>query len=307
MRHWGNPSGRYPATGAHRLESDSGRVWRVYAKAWAENVVPPPKGLSELEQAEFLYGPQGKVREFVDKFAKPFLGDNESRLAQSLGEEGPLAPSLLKTLRDEKQLKPILEVGKKTPYGVRVDITQGSVITGQTNLLEEKTEFQIEREAKTFKASNRPQEGAEAGTTVFWSADSCSDAVITVSMGCDRRCVERATAVGITVSPLSSLSISKRYKGQGGFLRLPARFQRGFAHVHARRFWIPMHQAERKQLDVTLRLHGVDGSGSPFAPGCHSTLATLMSFLPTASLQRQLPINKSSKEDLFDAKFERIR
>lgn len=71
-------------------------------KAWAENVVAPTKGLSELEQAEFLYGPQGKVREFVDKFAKPFLGDNELRLAQSFGEVVPLAPSFLKTLRDEK-------------------------------------------------------------------------------------------------------------------------------------------------------------------------------------------------------------
>src|SRR5882724_5736327 len=107
-------------------------------KAWAENVVAPTKGLSELQQAEFLYGPQGKVREFVDKFAKPFLTDNESRLAQSLGEEVPLAQSFLKTLRDEKQLKPILEVGKKTPYRVRVDITQDSVITSQTNLLEER-------------------------------------------------------------------------------------------------------------------------------------------------------------------------
>ena len=89
-------------------------------KSWAENVVAPTKGLSELEQADFLYGPQGKVREFVDKFVKPFLADNESRLGQSLGEEVPLGPSFLKTLQDEKQLKPVLELGKKTPYRVRV-------------------------------------------------------------------------------------------------------------------------------------------------------------------------------------------
>ena len=74
-------------------------------KAWAENVVAPTKGLSELEQAEFLYGPQGKVREFVDKFVKPFLTDNESRLAQSLGEEVPLAPSFLKDLAGRKAIE----------------------------------------------------------------------------------------------------------------------------------------------------------------------------------------------------------
>ena len=251
-------------------------------KAWAENVVAPTKGLSELEQAEFLYGPQGKVREFVDKFAKPFLGDNESRLAQSLGEEVPLAPSFLKTLQDEKQLKPVLEVGKKTPYRVRVDITQGSVIMSQTNLLEEKTEFQIECEAKTFKASNRPQEGAEAGTTVFWSADSCGDAVVTVSVSCDRRCVERATAVGIAVSPLSSLSISKRYKGQGGFLKFLQDFSGGSRTFTPADFADSYAPAEWQRLDATLRPHRVDTIRVSLRRDVPPTLASLMSLLPSA-------------------------
>jgi type VI secretion system protein ImpL len=251
-------------------------------KAWAENVVAPTKGLSELEQAEFLYGPQGKVREFVDKFAKPFLGDNESRLAQSLGEEVPLAPSFLKTLRDEKRLKPILEVGGKTPYHVRVDITQGSVIMSQTNLLEEKTDFQIECEAKTFKASNRPQEGAEAGTTVFWSADSCGDAVITVSLSCDRRCVDRATAVGMTVSSLPSLSISKRYKGQGGFLQFLQDFSGGSHTFTPGEFINSYAPAEWQRLDATLRSHRVNAIKVSIRPGVPPTLASLMSFLPAA-------------------------
>jgi type VI secretion system protein ImpL len=251
-------------------------------KAWAENVVAPTKGLSELEQAEFLYGPQGKVREFVGKFAKPFLGDNESRLAQSLGEEVPLAPAFLKTLKDEKRLKPILELGGKTPYQVRVDITQGSVIMSQTNLLEEKTEFQIECEAKTFKASNQPQVGAEAGTTVFWSADGCGDTVVTVSMSCDRRCVERATAVGIAVSPISSLSISKRYKGPGGFLRFLQDFSGGARTFTPGDFAESYAPAEWQQLDATLRPHRVNAIRVTLRPGVPSTLAQLMSLLPTA-------------------------
>ena len=251
-------------------------------KAWADNVVAPTKGLSELEQAEFLYGPQGKVREFVDKFAKPFLGDNESRLAQSLGEEVPLAPAFLKTLRDEKQLKPILEVGKKTAHRVRVDITQDSAITSQTNLLEEKTEFQIECEAKTFKVSNRPKEGTEASTTVFWSADSCSDAVITVAMGCDRRCVDRAAAVGIPVSPSSSLSITKRYKGQGGFLRFLQEFGGGSRTFTLGDFMDSYAPAEWQRLGATLQPYRVSSIKVSLRTDVPPTLATFMSLLPTS-------------------------
>jgi type VI secretion system protein ImpL len=251
-------------------------------KAWADNVVAPTKGMSELEQAEFLYGPQGKVREFVDKFAKPFLGDNESRLAQSLGEEVPLGTAFLKTLRDEKQLKPILEVGKKTPYRVRVDITQDSVITSQTNLLEEKTEFQIECEAKTFKISNRPKEGAEASTTVFWSANSCSDAVITVSMGCDRRCVDRAAAVGISVSPLPSLSIAKRYKGQGGFLRFLQEFSGGSRSFTPTDFTDSYAPAEWQRLGATLQSYRVSTVRVSLRPDVPPGLTTLMSLLPAS-------------------------
>jgi hypothetical protein len=251
-------------------------------KAWAENVVAPTKGLSELEQAEFLYGPQGKVREFVDKYAKPFLADNESRPAQSLGEEVPLAPAFLKTLRDEKQLKPILEVGKRTPYRVRVDITQDSAIASQTNLLEEKTEFQVECESKTFKVGNRPKEGTEASTTIFWSPDSCSDAMITVSMACDRRCVERASAVGIAVSQLSSLSISKRYKGQGGFLRFLQDFSGGSRTFTPSDFADSYPPSEWQRLGETLRPYRVSTIRVFFRAEVPSTLSTLMSLLPSA-------------------------
>src|SRR5262245_17784735 len=113
------------------LEQPVRVAWRVILegsgeflqKTWAENVITPSKGLSELEQADFLYGPQGKVREFVDKFAKPFLADNESRLGQPLGEEVPLGLGFFKVLRDEKQVRPILELGRKTSFPVKVEVT----------------------------------------------------------------------------------------------------------------------------------------------------------------------------------------
>jgi type VI secretion system protein ImpL len=249
-------------------------------KSWAENVVTPTQGLSELEQADFLYGPQGKVREFVDKFAKPFLADNESRLGQTLGEEVPLGPSFLKALRDEKQLKPILELGKKTPYRVRVDATRESSIESQTTLLEEKTEFQIECEAKAFKVSNRPKEGTEASMVVFWSPDSCSDAVVTVFMSCDRRCVERATTVGMSVPELSSLPISKRYKGQAGFLRFIQEFSGGSRTFVPGDFAESYTPAEWPKIGEALRRHRVSAIRVSFRTDVPSTLSTLMSLLP---------------------------
>jgi type VI secretion system protein ImpL len=249
-------------------------------KSWAENVVAPTKGLSELEQADFLYGPQGKVREFVDKFVKPFLANNESRLGQALEEEVPLGPGLFKALRDEKQVKPVLELGKKTPFRVRVDITGESVINSQTNLLEQKTEFQIECEAKTFKASNRPQEGAEASTTVFWSPDSCSDAVVTVTMACDRRCVERATAVGIVVPELSSLPISRRYKGQAGFLRFLQEFNGGSRTFTPGDFTDSSPAPESQRVGETLRRYRVSAIRVSFRADVPPSLSTLISLLP---------------------------
>jgi hypothetical protein len=251
-------------------------------KAWAENVVAPTKGLSELEQADALYGPQGKVREFVDKFVKPFLADNESRLAQPLGEEVPLGPAFFKVLRDEKQLKPILELGKKTPYHVRVEITRASAIESKTNLLGETTEFQIACEAKTFKVSNRPQESTEASTTVFWSPDNCSDTLVTVSIVCDQRCVERATAVGIAVPVLSSLPISKRYKGQDGFLRFLQEFSPGSRAFTPDDFADSYPTSEWPRVHETLRRYHVSAIRVFLRRDVPASLSTLMSLLPGA-------------------------
>lgn len=194
-------------------------------KSWAENVVAPTRGLSRLEQANVLYGPQGKVREFVSQFLSPFLVENESRSGRIFGEEVPLAPQILAAVQEAKQVGPILEL--KAAHRVRVDATRASVIDSQTNLLEEKTEFLLECETKGFKANNRPQDPADASTTVFWSFESCGDVTIAVYVSCGRSCVDRAAAVGISVPEASSLRFLKRYSGQTGFLRFIQDFRGG--------------------------------------------------------------------------------
>jgi hypothetical protein len=240
-------------------------------KSWADNVLAPTKGLSEMEQVDFLYGPQGKVREFVGQFAKPFLADNESRLGQVLGEEVPLGPNFFKALRDEKQLKPILEMGRRTPHRVVVQAARDSVIDSQTSVVEEKTEFLLECESKAFKLNNRPKDPTEASATVFWSSEGCGDAVITIHMSCDRRCVDRAASVGIPVQEAPSLRITKRYKGQGGFLRFIQDFSAG-SHGFGSSDFAEGEEALRKYRVMAIRVF--------YRVDVPPTLMKLMSLVP---------------------------
>ena len=126
----------------------------------------------------------------------------------------PLPSNILGALQEAKQLGPILEL--KTPYRVRVDGARDSEINSQTNLLEEKTEFLLECETKSFKINNRGKDPSEASTTVFWSSEGCGDVTIAMYVSCGRPCVERAAAVGIVVPEASPLRIIKRYSGQQG-------------------------------------------------------------------------------------------
>ena len=189
---------------------------------WDENVVASTQGLSPLERLDFLYGSRGKAREFVDQFVKPFLMANQSRLKQVLDEEVPLSPAIVQTLHSQKQLRPY-DFDPATSHQVRVSATRNSALDSQINIVEEKTEFRLQCGAQTFQISNRPR----ASTAVFWSFANCGDVSITVFISCDRSCVERATAVGLSVPEVSSLPLIKRYPGQSGFLDFIQDFRSG--------------------------------------------------------------------------------
>jgi type VI secretion system protein ImpL len=244
------------------LEEASGFV----QKSWAENVVAPAQGLSKMEQVAFLYGPQGKVRAFVEQFLTPFLVENESRLGQVLEEELPLAPTFMAVLRDEKQLRPLLASGRDASYRVRVETTRETVIDSDTKVVEEKTEFTLECEASTFKLGNRPK----AATNVFWSFTTCGDAVITLFLSCNRDCVEQATALGMTVSEESALPLVKRYTGQTGFLHFLQDFSDGAQEFRS---------ADFADTEATLRRYGIHAIRVFYRVDVPSTLLKLMAFL----------------------------
>jgi hypothetical protein len=138
-------------------------------------------------------------------------------------------------------------------------------------VVEEKTEFLLECESKAFKLNNRPKDPTEASATVFWSSEGCGDAVITIHMSCDRRCVERAASVGIPVQEAPSLRITKRYKGQGGFLRFIQDFSAG-SHGFGSSDFAEGEEALRKYRVMAIRVF--------YRVDVPPTLTKLMSLVP---------------------------
>ena len=197
-------------------------VGEFLQKSWADNVIAPTKGLSDLEQLRVLYGPQGKVREFVKQFMQPFLVDNESRFGQVLGKELPLSPALLKALRDEKQLKPILEEGR---YLVHVVATPAQIVQPVANFAL-RTEFLLACEDKQGKVCYPSKDGCESSTTIAWSPKNCTDASISIFVSCDRGCVDGAASVGLRMAE-DSVPLTKRYPGPSGFLSFIREFRGG--------------------------------------------------------------------------------
>jgi hypothetical protein len=106
--------------------------------------------------------------------------------------------------------------------------------------------------------------------------------MITISMGCDRRCVDRAAAVGISVSPLSSLSIAKRYKGQGGFLRLLQEFSGGGRTFALNDFGDSYAPSEWQRLSATLQSYRMNTIRVSLRVDVPPSLGTFMSLIPSS-------------------------
>jgi type VI secretion system protein ImpL len=240
-------------------------VWKVileqtglyFQKRWTENVIAPAAGLAELERINFFYGPAGKVRAFVDEFLRPFLADNETRPRQVLDEGIPLSAAFLTTLHNTKYFRPVLEVGKQAPQRIRVEVLRPATVESQINITVERAEFMLGCAAQTFRVAMPSQEDAPASTTGLWSFDACGDVVMTTVLSCDRQCVERAAAVGMTVPQTSMLRLSMRYQGQEGFFRFVQDFRDGSHTFTLAAFADAYATAEWQKLQPTLRQYGI--------------------------------------------------
>ena len=189
----------------------------------------------------------------------------------------------MKALRDEKQMKPLLEMGKRNPHRVGVEATRESIIDSQTNIVEEKTEFLLECDARQYRLSNRPKDPTEASTAVFWSSEGCGEAVITILMACDKRCVERAASVGIAVSEAPSLRVTKRYKGQSGFLRFIQEFSGGSRSFGPSDFADAQAPAEGPRSSEALRRYRINSIRVFYRVDVPPSLSKLMSLAPSSA------------------------
>jgi type VI secretion system protein ImpL len=198
-------------------------------QSWTEHVVIPTKGFSPVRQLEFLYGSQGVVNEFIDRFVNPFLTANRMELRTVLDESVPLSPAFLEMLREQRQLRALL--AGQQDHAATVAATGKSLITtSSTNMIEDKTEFHLDCGSKKFTVSNQPP----GVTTVQWGFQNCHEVLITVFVSCNRTCVERAADVGTHVPEGIALPLIKRYTGQAAFLDFVEDFrngQRTFQHA----------------------------------------------------------------------------
>ena len=251
-------------------------VGEFLQKSWADNVITPTKGLSGLDQLQALFGPQGKVRAFVDQSVKPFLVNNESDFGQVLGEKLPLSPALLKALYDEKQLKPILEEGK-----YQVQVAAGpAIIPDPVVTFELRTEFLSNCEDRK-KVCYPSKDGCESSATITWSPKSCGEPRIIISVSCDRDCVERAALIRIPVSE-SSVPLTIRYQGQSGFLNFIKEFSAGKNRSFGVNDFVNSALPEdRPQVQATLSKLRISNINVRFRAEASSSLDKLLS-LPSS-------------------------
>jgi type VI secretion system protein ImpL len=234
-------------------------IWKVILedaaaflhKIWQEDVITPMKGLAPMEQVELLYGEGGKVRQFVQQYAEPFLVNNESGVGQVLGEQVPLSEAFLQTLQKERQFRPLLEIVKQIPQRVTVEILRKPYLNG-TKLREVETTFEVRCGRVTSKATHQTSGAAETETVVPWSFDGCGPLDITVTMACNQSCVEVMRNVGNNVPAVSDLRLRKRYKNTEGFLQFVEDFKDGeqvfSLDDFAESYPPPLWEEKRKEL-----------------------------------------------------------
>ncbi len=201
---------------------------------WQDEVEQPSRRLQGIERLEFLHGPQGKVKTFVEGVAKPFVVGTGARPGSALGKEIAVPPQILQSVKRDKDMAPLLAMRQQQggKYSVRVAAGRSADISKDgVNVNEKATELAIECDGKIYRVSNRPQESASQVATIPWSFERCGDVEITVTMACNSQCVEYAGYTGNKVAETDNLLLSKRYQGAPGFWRFTQDFQSGSSEL----------------------------------------------------------------------------
>ena len=195
-------------------------------KLWAENVLDQVAGLPPAERLVALYGPGGKVEGFTKQVLDPFLQGNLLP-----GEKMALPIRVAKGVDEGKQLSPPLK--SDAAYPVQVRVGRRPTIEGSSPLREEQTVLSIACATKTYRVSNRYEQGPSE-VTVPWSYQACGDVSFTVyfyftepERRPSRESEKSATAQLPATVPTKRVQLTKRYPGPTGFLRFLRDFTEG--------------------------------------------------------------------------------
>jgi hypothetical protein len=154
---------------------------------------------------------------------------------------------------------------------------------------EDRTEFQLTCEEKSYRITNRPKEGSDDSANISWSPGSCGEVVITVFISCNRQCVQREGifAIGNTASAVeevTALPIPKYYRGQAGLLSFIEDFRSGSHTFERKDFASSQAPVDGRKPEDTLRTYGIDKMTVFYQVDAPLNLKKLMTLLPSASV-----------------------
>ncbi|MGE0826419.1 MAG: type VI secretion protein IcmF/TssM N-terminal domain-containing protein [Candidatus Binatia bacterium] len=193
---------------------------------WEEEVEAAVANLPPAERLDALHGPNGKIATFVKQHLDPFLQPTPLLPGQ---EKVALPQIIAQRLDDGKTFAPVLK--GDTTYPVQVQVGRRPSIEGDSPLREEQTVLSIACSDKTYRVTNRYEQGPLV-VTVPWSYQTCGDVSLTVYfyfadwVRQPSRVRDREKDSSPADRSTKRIQLTKRYPGRTGFLR----FLRDFAN-----------------------------------------------------------------------------
>ena len=209
------------------------RAGEYVQERWRDSVVKPLASLPQEQQVEALYGPQGKLGAFVNDWLKPFISEKERLPMKVAGIAMPLTPGYQSMVAAERKFLPVLDNGPPFLAG-SFTLTRPSDL-GSLDEGEAGTVFEVECRERVYRATSAGESLADATAQVFWSASSCLQARIRISImpppevGSDalQEFDPMTSEMLAATPPAAPINLTKLYDGQEGFAQLVADFANG--------------------------------------------------------------------------------
>ena len=209
------------------------RAGEYVQERWRESVVKPLASLPQEQQVEALYGAQGKLGAFVNDWLKPFISEKERLPMKVGGVAMPLTPGYQSMVAAERKFLPVLDNGPPFLAG-SFTLTRPSDL-GALDEGDGGTAFEVECRERIYRATSAGESLADATAKVFWSASSCLQARVRISIvtppeedaDVTQEFDPETSQMLAAEPPAPPINLTKLYDGQEGFAQLVADFANG--------------------------------------------------------------------------------